>query len=243
MAATRNRAFKSPRLPQAGPSHFLHKLDPWFVGLAHLFKEETAAGVHQPKRIGSAGHVGREMHPQPARVPPAVLPEWPRTLDEMLGLLAKWGDSRFAEAMRAMQQGIPPETLATDSNQVLPNAISLLKYHSTLPELEWREMRGDKNAGRKVVETADLYNRWMHEQLPRGGVRFKTNVRHNMLMFFGLAGGLDRLTSQELADFFDQFCPCGETHTVEVLRRLRHKLLKVVERGREATEAISSASS
>ena len=48
-----------------------------------------------------------------------------------------------------------------------------------------------------MVETADLYNRWMHEQLPREGVRVKTNVRHNLLMLYGLAGGLDRLTSRE----------------------------------------------
>ena len=242
MATTRKSAFKSPppRLPHEGPSHFLDKLNPWFVGLAQLFKEDTAEG---PKRIGRAGRVGRGKHPQPARVPPAVLPEWPHTVGEMLGLLANWGDPRLAEAMRAMQQGIPMEALTTDLNQVLPTMISLLKYHATVPELQWREMQGDMNAGLQIVETADVYNRWMHEQLPVGGVRFKTNARHNILMLFGLAGGLERLTSQELADFFDRFCPCGETHTVEVLRRLRRKLLKVLERGREATEGIASASS
>lgn len=241
MATTRNSALKSPRLPQRGPSRFLQKLDPWFVGLAHFFKEDGTARVEDPKRIGRAGRVGRGTHPQPARVPPAVLPEWPHTVGEMLALLANWRDSRFAEAMRAVQLGIPREALTTDLNQVLPNMISLLKYHTTIPELQWREMRGDKNAGRQVVETAHLYNCWMHEQLPREGVRFKTNARHNILMLFGLAGGLERLTSQELADFFDQFCSCGETHTLEVLRRLRRKLLKVLERGGEAADLISGA--
>ena len=243
MATTRNSALKSPRLPQEGPSNFLQKLDPWFVGLAHLFKEDAAARIDDSKPMGKAGHVDRGKHLQPARLPPAVLPEFPRTVGEMLASLATWGDPRLAEAMKAMQQGIPPEALTTDLNQVLPSMISLLKYHATVPELHWREMQGDKDAGRQVVETADVYNRWMHEQLPAGGVRFKTNARHNILMLYGLAGGLERLTSQELADFFDKFCPCGETHTVEVLRRLRRKLLKVLEHGAEAMDAIAAASS
>jgi hypothetical protein len=160
----------------------------------------------------------------------------------MLRLLAESGDSKFAEAMKAIQERIPTEALATDLNQVLPSAISLLKYQATIPELRSQEMRGDRNAGRKVVETADFYNRWMHEQLPHSGVRFKTNARHNVLVLYGLAGGLDRLSSRELADFFDQFCPCGETHTLEVLRRLRRKLVAVLGRGSEAADSIAALS-
>jgi hypothetical protein len=160
----------------------------------------------------------------------------------MVGMLAKWEDSMLAEPISTMFQGIPREHLARDLNEVLPNIISLLKYHATVPELRWREMRGDRKAGRQFVETTDLYNRWMHEQLPRGGIRVKTNVHHNFLILCGMVGGLERLTSQELTDFFDQFCPCGTTHTLEVLVKLRRKLLKVLQRGRDAAERIAAAS-
>jgi hypothetical protein len=61
-------------------------------------------------------------------------------------------------------------------------------------------------------------------------------------MLYGLTGGLERLTTRELAGFFGQFCPCGETHTLEVLQRLRRKLLKVLEHGREANGGISATS-
>ena len=240
MATTRNSAFKSPspRLPHGGPSHFLHKLDPWFVGLANLFKESAAPPVDQPKRGHSAEQAGGEVSP-----PPAVLPEFPRTFGEMLGLLAAQGDPRLGKAVDFIQQGIPTETLAMGLNQVLPNIISLLKYQVTVPELQWQEMHGDRSAGREVVETADIYNRWLHDQLPPEGVRFKTTERHNLLMLFGLAGGLKKLTSRELTDFFDEFCPCGQTHTLEVLRRLRRKLLSVLERGRKAITEIGGETS
>src|ERR1700733_5539310 len=107
MATTRNNAFKSPppRLPQEGPSHFLQKLDPWFVGFAQLFKEDVLPKVDAPKRVRRAGHVGQGMHSQPTKSPPpAVLPGWPRTVGEMLSLLARSGDPRLAEAMRVVQQ-------------------------------------------------------------------------------------------------------------------------------------------
>jgi len=246
MPTTRNKAFKSPdpRLPHETRSNFLQKLDPWFVGFANFFKENATQGVDRPKRARKEGLVEKGSRSQSVKLPPApVLPGWPRTVGEMLRLLAGSGDPRFDEAIVAIEERIPTEALATDLNQVLPNLVSLLKYQATVPDLRSREMRGDRSAGLKVVETADIYNRWMHEQLPRGGVRFKTNACHNLLMLFGLTGGLDRLSSRELADFFDKFCSCGQTHTLEVLRRLRWKLVGAMERGREATDSIAAASS
>lgn len=245
MATTRKSALKSPppRLPNEGPSAFLRKLDPWFIGFAQLLKEEVAARVDRPIRKRKAGHINRENQSQPIEsAPPAVLPGFPRTVGEMLGLLVNWGDPRLREAVKAMQQMAPNEAMAIDLNQAFPNMISLLKYQTTIPELQWEELKGDKHAGRQMVETLDVYHRWMHDQLPPGGVRFKTNPHHNLLMIYGLAGGLDRLTSRELTEFFDQFCPCGETHTLEVLRRLRQKLLRVFERGRDAINDIAASS-
>jgi hypothetical protein len=245
MPTTRDRAFKSPdpRLPHEAGSNFLQKLDPWFVGFAHYFKENATQGVDRPKRVRKVALVGKGSRRQSVKSPPAaVLPGWPRTVGELVRLLAGSGDPEFAEAMKAIQERIPTEALATDLNQILPNAVSLLKYQATVPELRSQEMRGDRNAGRKVVETADFYNRWMHEQLPRAGVRFKTNARHNVLMLYGLAGGLDRLSSRELAEFFDEFCPCGDTHSLEVLRRLRGKLVDVMKRGSDATDSITALS-
>lgn len=239
MATTRNKVFKSPppRLRHEGPSRFLQKLDPWFVGSAHFFKENIAPEVNGAKRAETAGSARIKSCSRPVKSPPApLIPQWPRTVGEMLRLLTSCGDLRFAEGIKAMQQRIPTEALTTDLNRVLPNIFCLLKYQVTVPELDGREMQGDREAGRQVVETADLYNRWMHEQLPREGVQFKTNIRHNLLMLYGLAGGLERLTSRELGDFFDQFCPCGKTHTLEVLRRLRQKLVLVLERGAKAAE-------
>jgi hypothetical protein len=45
---------------------------------------------------------------------------------------------------------------------------------------------------------------------------------------------LNELTSTELVDFFDEYCPCGQVHSLEVMRRLREKLCSMLERGQAA---------
>jgi len=152
MPTTRNKAFKSPdpRVPRGAGSNFLQKLDPWFVGFARYFKDNVAQGVDDPKRAQKVRLVGEGERPESVKSPPAaVLPGWPRTVGEMLRLLGESGDPRFAEAMKAIQERIPAGALATDLNHVLPNAVSLLKYQATVPELRSQEMRGDRNAGRR----------------------------------------------------------------------------------------------
>jgi hypothetical protein len=136
MPTTRDKAFKSPdpRLPHEAGSNFLEKLEPWFVGFAYYVKENATQGVDRQKRARKAALVGNGNRPRSVKSPPAaVLPGWPRTVAEMLRLLAESGDPRFVEAMKTIQERIPTEALATDLNQVLPNAVSLLKVPSNGP--------------------------------------------------------------------------------------------------------------
>src|ERR1700722_4183116 len=115
MATTRKRSLKSsaPRLSLDGPSRFLPKLDPWFVGFAQHFKEQASASANGSKRIARQNRVGEERK-RTKRPPPAVLPGFPRTIGEMLALPASWGNPRFKLAMQAVQQRIPSEALARD---------------------------------------------------------------------------------------------------------------------------------
>src|ERR1700729_3096703 len=103
MPTTRPRTFKSPdpRLPHGTGSNFVQKLDPWFVGFAHYFKENATQEVDRPKPARKASLVAKGRRRQSEDSPPAaVLPGWPRTVGEMLRLLAASGDPRFGEAMK-----------------------------------------------------------------------------------------------------------------------------------------------
>ena len=170
MATTRNKPFKSslPRLPNRGPSDFVQKLDPWFVAFSQLFKESASPERGKTRRSGTVkgGHFAETPAPSP---PPAALPRWPATVGQMLNILANSEHSRFREAVKAIRDRIAPEAATIDVNTALLNVISLLKYQTMMPELQCRELLGDRTAGRQVVETTDLYNRWVHDQLPLEG--------------------------------------------------------------------------
>ncbi|HEV2177317.1 MAG TPA: hypothetical protein VGW33_08965 [Terriglobia bacterium] len=72
-----------------------------------------------------------------------------------------------------------------------------------------------------------VYKRLHGKPDAKAELRFKTNTLHTTLMLRGLdvERGLQCLNEQELADFFDNVCHCGEDqHSAEALRRLRDRL-------------------
>ncbi len=93
-------------------------------------------------------------------------------------------------------------------------------------DLQKRQVR-DWNATQRVLRThRDL------EQLRCGKgpiQRFKGDIEHSN-MFETLWGfGLERLTSEELADFFDTYCPCGsEAHDPDALKKQRARFQKAL---------------
>jgi len=51
---------------------------------------------------------------------------------------------------------------------------------------------------------------------------FKGNLEHSNMFENFLGFGLERLSPDELADFFDWFCPCGcEVHDADALKKQR----------------------
>jgi hypothetical protein len=244
MARNRNDAFNSPRprLPNVGPSRYPVKLEPWFIEFARLFKDEVKRSILNREKVRESHRRQKTTgHPPIHRPPVAVLPGWPRTVGEMISFIGQYSNPQLGQVLRSIVKELPAQYLETDLVQVLPSVLSMLKYQVTIPELWFREMQGDRKAGSQVVEIGNLYNRWIHELLPTAGVRFKTNPVHNLIMLYGIAGGLEKLTCQELADFFDNECPCGETHSLEVLVKLRRKLLRAIIRGQEAIASITAA--
>jgi hypothetical protein len=207
------------RLPRFScPPELAGKLEPWFVEFSLYFRD-----VAKPPRLLRGA-------PKPSlRIGPPVVahPNWPKTAGGMLDQMCQLPDSRITKAASAIKEKAPSGALAVNVDEPLLRVLSLVKYQTTFAELQYREKQSDRKASAKLVDILHLYDQWVHELLPPGGVRFKTNERHNLLLLWGLAGGLEKLTSSELVHFFDNVCPCGaEIHNQQVLQRLRAKLQK-----------------
>jgi hypothetical protein len=55
---------------------------------------------------------------------------------------------------------------------------------------------------------------------------FKGNSDHCEILELGLNLGLNALTAEELADCFEEVCPCGEPHDADALKKLRARVCK-----------------
>ena len=86
------------------------------------------------------------------------------------------------------------------------------------------EKAGSLEAHDKVHRVRDDFWRAVHARQPVEP--FKGNPDHCELLELGLNLGLKALTAEELAECFDELCPCGETHDADALKKLRVRVCK-----------------
>jgi hypothetical protein len=86
---------------------------------------------------------------------------------------------------------------------------------------------GDGEASRRFQRTfADYEAIRCDKQKPKP---FKGKIDHSNMFQFGLGLGLENLTAEELAIFFDRFCPsCRDAHNKDALRRQRTEFLEAL---------------
>lgn len=84
--------------------------------------------------------------------------------------------------------------------------------------------KGDLGALRRIHRTEEDIFRLKH------GKTMSTNLQgdpfHRDLLSIGLCFGLETLTSEELADCFDEYCPCKKVHDAAALKQQRYRLLR-----------------
>jgi len=113
-----------------------------------------------------------------------------------------------------------------------------------LEHLHWRRHGRPRHQDREAARADDLdafgrMNRTHHDYMrSRRGQKvkdFKIDSTHWTLLETGFDLGLQKLTSEELADCFDEVCPCGFPHDADALKKQRNRLRKLL---KEATERI-----
>lgn len=94
----------------------------------------------------------------------------------------------------------------------------------------------DGEAVRRVLRTVGDYEAIRCDR--KRPKPFKGKIDHSNIFGFGLGLGLEKLTAEELAVFFDRFCPsCRDAHNPDALRRQRAEFLKALQGARESTPA------
>ena len=81
----------------------------------------------------------------------------------------------------------------------------------------------DPAASKRITKTiADYDDRRSN---PYWIPNFKIDLDHSAVFELGLTLGLEQLTEEELANCFDEVCPCGRRHNPDALRKQRDRLI------------------
>jgi hypothetical protein len=109
----------------------------------------------------------------------------------------------------------------------IPEKMHWLRFREPLLATHRRYQAGRLEASEKIHRTTLDYDR-----LQLGGKplrRFKTNYDHDVIFSSGWGHGLENLWEEELAECFQEFCPCGrDEHDGHALRMQRDRMFRAL---------------
>ena len=103
------------------------------------------------------------------------------------------------------------------------------KHGKTIVELIEGDQAGDEQSSRQLASVTKDYQDWRYGKLDPNRLRSKYDYHHLSTLRMGLDLGIETLTQEELADCFDEVCTCGATHDPENLRKLRTRVITMME--------------
>jgi hypothetical protein len=100
------------------------------------------------------------------------------------------------------------------------------RFGKTLPTLTRQYNSGDRRAVKQMNKLRLELDMWAIGEVDPNKLKFKTDLDHFTLITSGLGMGFENLRPDELADCFDELCPCRKPHFSENLSKLRARILK-----------------
>jgi hypothetical protein len=188
------------------------KVHPALLEMAQLFKESIQAleslGQHAPRELTAP-------------------------IEERLEKGCQEIQRRLSGPTQPPKGYFPCETIfpleaAQEHEEVAAAAFLHWERHKTPLDQDIERMNsGDGGASRRFQRTfADYEAIRCDQKKPKP---FKGKIDHSNIFGFGLGLGLENLTGDELAIFFDRFCPgCRDAHNKDALRRQRTEFLKAM---------------
>jgi hypothetical protein len=209
---------RQPRPPddKREPTDWRSKVHPFFVRLAGQHKKivQLSQSGSQEDRLESQRLI---------RNPPLEMIEEAQRVGDEFQRSGKKINSSIS-AIFATDAGVSGTSEISDEDYMLA-WFAWNRYGKTCKQLLEEDRNGVRRSSVRVLTIRRDYQRWRYNELDPEKARFKLAHEHQVLLRYGLAFGIGELSPEELADCFDELCPCGKIHFPENLRKLRTRVL------------------
>jgi len=197
-----------------------NKIHPFFIKLAGQHKK-----IVQLSRSGSA-----EDRLESQRLirngPAEMVEEARRVADEFRNSGKKFHGS--ISTIFTIDERSPASPDVSDEDYMLA-WFAWNRYGKTFKQLLDEDRNGLRQSSMRVVAVNRDYQRWRYGELDPEKMKFKPDREHQVMLLYGLIFGMESLSPEELADCFDELCPCAKTHFPDNLRKLRSRVTQFLD--------------
>jgi hypothetical protein len=108
--------------------------------------------------------------------------------------------------------------------------LAFSKFGKSIVELVHEDAAGVEKSSRQLVSVQKAFLDWRYGKLDINKMPFKFDSGHIQIMQAGLELGFRDLSPSGLADCYDEMCNCGKSHDPENMKKLRTRVIKIMDR-------------
>ena len=220
MSQAKKRRRPRITIPESTKTNWREKIHPYFIRM--LEYNNQVMKLHK-----SSNEEDRQEAYRLTREPPPELVEETNRMHDAIPASERPQHDAYLSIFGIVDA---PGGGTTPEDQVALGWLAFNKFGKSIVELIRGDAAGDEKSSRQLWSVQKAYQDWRYGKLDINKMRFKFDSHHIQIMQAGLELGLRNLSPAELTDCYDEMCNCGKSHDPENIKRLRTRVVKIMDR-------------
>ncbi|MGC1600013.1 MAG: hypothetical protein WA757_07160 [Candidatus Acidiferrales bacterium] len=220
MSQPKKRRKPRIKIPESTQSDWRKKVHPFFIRMLEYNNRVTALS-------SSPNEADRKKAQRLTKNPPRKLVEEAHRMHDAIPPAERPQHDAYLSIFGVADA---PEGGTMSEGQFTLGWLAFNKFGKSIVELAAGDAAGDVKSSRQLLSVQRDYQNWRYGKLDVNKMHFKFDSHHILIMQTGLELGFRALTPMQLADCYDEVCNCGETHDPENMKKLRTRVIKIMDR-------------
>jgi hypothetical protein len=220
MSQPKKRRKPRIKIPEFTETKWREKVHPYFIRMLEY-------NNHVMKLSASPSEADRKEALRLTRNPPPELAEETNRMHDAIPASERSEHDAYLSIYGVVDA---PEGGTMSEGQFAMGWLAFNKFGKSIGELVAGDAAGDMKSSRQLMSVQRDYQDWRYGKLDINKMHFKFDSHHIQIMTAGLKLGLRDLSPDELADCYDELCNCGKPHDPENIKKLRTRVIKILDR-------------